>query len=1055
MHRFPLPALVLALLSSSCATRPDRPVPSAPREEGPRPWSVEDTLALVRIGDVELSPDGAWVLYSERWMDLEENDHRRAFFLAASDDRRTERRRDLDDAREVRFAPGGARISYLAETGGAEQVFVVGLHDDSAEQVTRHAGGVDRYAWSPDGARVYFTAEEPRDPAAQAEWDAGGDAVFVGEDGNGLRPQRWSNLWVHDLATGVERRLTDLEVTIGDLDVAPDGERVAFTACSDNRANEFWRSELYVADRRNGMVLQLTENEAPEESPTWSPDGRWIAYRAPDAERFDLRHGYLWLVDPLTGDARRLEGQHRGALRGFWWAPDAKSLLFGETRGVTANLFELDLASGEVRARTSSPGTLVVQRFSADGSAYAFTLEDHGEPADLWIADASRDSPVRLTNANPWVGTEVAVAPSEIVRWTSTDGREVEGVLTLPPHRIGASPLPLVLDIHGGPPDHWGARFEPEQQLLAASGYAVLAPNPRGSDSYGDEHLRALMGDVGGGEYHDLMSGVDALIARGVADPDRLALRGWSWGGVLGAWTITQTKRFRAASLGAMVGDWAAETGGGVMFDLRLHYIGSDPWEDREEWARRSALTHVANVVTPTLLLHGEEDDVSTVNQSQMFFTALRAREVPVRFVKFPRQGHDLDEPRLRRIALEEELRWFERHMLGERAPRRAREAEVAAGAESEADRGWLDAHRTLSADDEFFVARMEEARIPGLSAAVVKDGELLWSGAYGWADPAARIPVAEDTLFQLASVSKTVTATVVLQLVEAGALDLDADVNDVLPFPVRHPAHPDVPITTRMLLTHTAGLRDNWIALEGTWVIDGDYPLSLRDSIAAYFLPGGALHSAERSFQRWAPGARHRYANVGFALAALVAESAARMPFERLARDRVLAPLRIEGGYRLADVDVGRVAVPQRWSRERGFERLGHHAYLDFASGTLRLSAKGLARFLQAYQRGGELDGVRILRAETVSEMLRVQRPEIDEDQGLAWIRERLAGTTSWGHDGGDPGVATRMELRLEDGVGSVLLMNGEPQGRGAERRFVERLQEIGARAAGPARRR
>jgi CubicO group peptidase (beta-lactamase class C family) len=249
------------------------------------------------------------------------------------------------------------------------------------------------------------------------------------------------------------------------------------------------------------------------------------------------------------------------------------------------------------------------------------------------------------------------------------------------------------------------------------------------------------------------------------------------------------------------------------------------------------------------------------------------------------------------------------------------------------------------------------------------------------------------------------------------------------------------------MLLTHTSSLRDNWLVLEGTWVVDRDYPLSTRDSIEAYFRPGGSLYSASRNFQSWAPGTRHRYANVGFALLALVAESAAKVPFEKLARERVLAPLAIVGGYRLDDVKGRRVAVPHRWTADLGFERLGHHGYLDYASGTLRTSATGLARFLQAYQSGGALDGARILKEATVADILRVQFPDMDDEQGLGWALDTIDGQRFWGHDGGDPGVATQMYFRPSDGVGFVLLLNAEPRGRDAERRFVDRLLAIGAR--------
>jgi dipeptidyl aminopeptidase/acylaminoacyl peptidase len=222
-----------------------------------------------------------------------------------------------------------------------------------------------------------------------------------------------------------------------------------------------------------------------------------------------------------------------------------------------------------------------------------------------------------------------------------------------------------MLHVHGGPSGYFGNEFDFEFQLYAGLGYASLGPNVRGSSAYGDELLRGLMGDVGGVEHEDLMTGVDHVIEMGVADPERLGIRGWSWGGVLSSWVVTQTDRFKAASIGAMVGNWVAETGPGFNFDVTLWYIGGSHWENLDEWMRRSSLTHVANVTTPSLILHGGEDTTSSVGQSLMFFTALRDRGIPTRFIKFPRQEHGVREPRLLRVLHVEETRWMEKYIRG------------------------------------------------------------------------------------------------------------------------------------------------------------------------------------------------------------------------------------------------------------------------------------------------------------------------------------------------------------------------------------------------------
>ena len=315
---------------------------------------------------------------------------------------------------------------------------------------------------------------------------------------------------------------------------------------------------------------------------------------------------------------------------------------------------------------TNVTGSLRALGFSEDRTRMVYSFSDFETPSDLYVSSVGDLSPVRLTRANPWIDEEITLAKAEIVRWMSNDGMEIEGVFYRPADSPEGSKAPLILDIHGGPPGHFANEFQTDFHVFAGLGYASLGPNIRGSDSYGDELLTALMGDVGGGEYEDLMTGVDFLIEERDVDPERLGLRGWSWGGILGSWVITRTGRFKAASLGAMVGSWTAETGPGLSYDLRLHYIGGAHWINPEEWRRVSSLWYVGNVTTATLLLHGERDQVSTPQQSLMFFTALKdIGNAPVRYVSFPREPHGFREPRHQRMRDIEEIKWMQKYVMG------------------------------------------------------------------------------------------------------------------------------------------------------------------------------------------------------------------------------------------------------------------------------------------------------------------------------------------------------------------------------------------------------
>jgi CubicO group peptidase (beta-lactamase class C family) len=303
----------------------------------------------------------------------------------------------------------------------------------------------------------------------------------------------------------------------------------------------------------------------------------------------------------------------------------------------------------------------------------------------------------------------------------------------------------------------------------------------------------------------------------------------------------------------------------------------------------------------------------------------------------------------------------------------------------------------------------------------------------------AAKKPITPETLFQLASVSKTVTVCAILQQVEKKLLDLDADINEVLPFKVRHPEHPEIPITLRALLTHTASIRDNWTILEDTWVKDVDFPIPLGLSLKQYLVTGEKWYKARKNFQRWAPGKRNEYSNIGIALAAYVAEVAAKQPFEQLCEKGIFTPLKMtRSSYRLKSLKKSEIAIPHQWKGGKQ-NPVGHHGYLDYPAGTLRTSAPQLGRFLLCIMNEGELDGKRILSQKMVREMLRVQYPEIEDTQALVWFRESEEDGTFIGHDGSDPGVLTMMFFNLEKKSGFILLMNGEPKGRGIDDEIME----------------
>lgn len=352
------------------------------------------------------------------------------------------------------------------------------------------------------------------------------------------------------------------------------------------------------------------------------------------------------------------------------------------------------------------------------------------------------------------------------------------------------------------------------------------------------------------------------------------------------------------------------------------------------------------------------------------------------------------------------------------------------------------------SALDPFVEHHMAAGGIPGVAAAIVRDGEIVWTGTYGFADVESERPVDAHTLFLVASISKTVIAALALQLAEDGALDLDAPLDQTVPYAVRHPAHPTTPMTARMLFAHTSGLRDNWPALGRVTTEDRDAPMSLAEFGAAYVTEESSLYS-ESNFGD-APGERHAYCNAGFGLLGHLLEVASESPLEALSEARLFGPLRMDGAsWFLRDTDLTRLATPYSWSRRDGFLANPHYGFAHYPATSLRVSVTGLARFSIAMMRG-ELDGIRVLSEQSVSELGRTQFPSASGGQGLAWSW-RTVGTRRWlGHSGSAFGASALLLIQPEEQLAIVLLTNadaylrsefGFPDGSDAIRAIVERL--------------
>lgn len=637
-----------------------------------RAVTLDDVIDLVQVSAARISPDGSRVLFTrseiKEWKD---NKRVATIWIANTDGSNQYQFLGSDKDRAPQWSPDGNQVAFLSTRDKAEsdkdagpQIWVIRTGGGEATKLTDHKGTIKELEWAADGSRIFFLAEEEESDEEKAAKKAGEDAIFVDEGPNGQERGRYTEIWEIAVAGKQARRISKGNLLIQDFKPSPDGRRIALTHRPDNRRNSQYLSEVAVLDVASGELKDLTRNEAPEQDVAWSPDGAQVAFIAPSDKTWELAADRLWVVSVNGGAQRRVGAEFDGDIAAYFWARDGRSIFVGGMRRARSGVFQIDVATGKARTVLNGDWNGAMESMSADRSRGALIRSAPDTPANVAVIDLQAGQYKQVTDVNPRAAA-FETSQFKAIAWKSTDGLDVEGMLWLPAGHKPGTKLPLLLSIHGGPAGVWTTAFRGINHVYTGLGWAVLEPNVRGSTSYGDALLRGNMKDIGGGDYQDLMTGVDKLVADGIADPERLAVRGWSYGGILGAWTLTQTTRFKAASLGAMVSDWSSEYAMGFNHDVRLWYIGGTPWENPQGFRQRSAYTHIAKVQTPTLVLHGENDTTDTIGQSMIYYQGLKDRGVATRFIRFPREPHGFREPHHQRIRDGEEISWLMKYTLG------------------------------------------------------------------------------------------------------------------------------------------------------------------------------------------------------------------------------------------------------------------------------------------------------------------------------------------------------------------------------------------------------
>ena len=621
------------------------PAYAAPRDR----LTIDAFLDWEYVNSPQVSPDGAQIVYTRRWTDKMNDKYEDEVWIMNADGTRN---RFLVKGSQPRWSPDGRRLAYVGagQPGGA-QIFVKWLDAAEETQLTHLERAPGNISWSPDGKHIAFTMlvpstqqfkiNMPPRPAGARWMDAPRvvDRLDYRNDGSGWRPEGYSHIFLVSADGGTPRQLTDGDYNHSGPEWSPDGETIYFSGNRRADAEYLWReSDIYAVNIKSAQIRQLTDRKGPDSNPTVSPDGKWIAYTGFDQTDDTYLVSHLYLMGADGANKRVLTPDFDRAPSDLEWAADGSGVYFtAEDRG-TSNLWFEPAKGGQPTQLTKGTHIFTFSSLSRNGVVAGLLASPHA-PNDVVAFNLKNPVPQRLTNVNDDVLEGRKLGEVEEVWYDSVGGKKIQGWIVKPPDFDPAKKYPLILYIHGGPHSMYNVGFNFEFQQHAAEGYVVLYTNPRGSTGYGQEFGNAIKNNYPGDDYTDLMNGVDEVIKRGYIDPQNLFVCGGSGGGVLTSWIVGHTDRFAGAVVMKPVVNWYSFVG--TTDSSSWYYnFAKLPWEDPAEHLRRSPIAYVGNVKTPTMLMVGELDLRTPLEQTEQYYRALKMRHVPTLMVRLPDEYH-------------------------------------------------------------------------------------------------------------------------------------------------------------------------------------------------------------------------------------------------------------------------------------------------------------------------------------------------------------------------------------------------------------------------------
>lgn len=655
---------------------------------GKRPMLPMDLMDLQRVSDPQLSPDGRWIVFVITRTNVEKNSRNSDLWILAAtggEPRRLTFSPTADDS--PRWSPDGKKIAFISGREGGSQIWMMPMDGGEPRKITdlsTEAGGL---CWSPDGRRLAFVSDvypDCQDDACnrQKDQEAAGSKVKAGlfdrqpfRVWNRWRGEKRSHLFVVSAEGGPAKDLTPGGKDVPpfdlggpqDYDFSPDGTEICFARTTDDDESISTNHDLWIVPTAGGNPVRITRNPAADNTPKYSPDGRFLAYRSHQRPGFEADRWRLMIYDRKSREHAVWAESWDRSVSDFVWSPDSKSLFLIADEQARSSVFLGNVADGiqAVPRKILGKGSQGNLQIGKDGNTLVFLQQSLTMPAEICTAQRDGSQIRQITSVNRSLVDEIDFPVPEEIWWKGAADAQVHGWLIKPPKYQAGTKYPFLLLIHGGPQGAWEDSFHYRWNpvLFAAQGYVVLAANPRGSTSFGQRFTDEISGDWGGKAYQDLMNGVDHLIGMGLVDPQRMGAAGGSYGGYMVNWILGHSDRFHA--LVSHAGVYNLESMYGVTEELwfpEWEFQGT-PWSNPEMYRRWSPHLSAAKFKTPTLVVHGELDYRVPIGEGMQLFTALQRQKVPSKLLYFPDEGHWIAKPQNSLLWHKTVFAWFDTYL--------------------------------------------------------------------------------------------------------------------------------------------------------------------------------------------------------------------------------------------------------------------------------------------------------------------------------------------------------------------------------------------------------